>query len=108
MFKNKFKKKGFCTTTDDVTNLNLVLYRTFVYGDSAPRIPQPLSDDDTVDNFSCRQIGVFPIFSNFEIFLEKTDIARRKILTTDKISKLYLYKLYYYKNFFFYFPMSPT
>ena len=35
-------------------------------GGSAPRTLRPVSDDDTVDNFSCRRIRVFSIFSNFE------------------------------------------
>ena len=68
-----FVKKWFCTTTDDVTddvtttthdvrNLNMVISRAFVYGGFCPRTPRPVSDDDTVDNFSVDELGYFPFF----------------------------------------------
>ena len=68
-------------------------------GGSAPRTPRPVSDDDTVDNFSCRRIGVFSIFSNFER-IEKNGPCLTYDYRDIEITKLYLYKLYYYKNFF--------
>ena len=69
-------------------------------GGSAPRTPRPVSDDDTVDNFSCRRIGVFSIFSNFER-IEKNGPCLTYDYREIEITKLYLYKLYYYKNLFF-------
>ena len=70
-------------------------------GGSAPRTPRPVSDDDTVDNFSCRRIGVFSIFSNFERIEKKRTLPDVRLSREIEITKLYLYKLYYYKNFFF-------
>ena len=85
--KKQKNKKWFCTTTDDVTtttddvrNLNQLYPEHMSTGGSAPRTPRPVSDDDTVDNISCRQFGLFLIFSNFE----KTDLGRRNILVTGK------------------------
>src|ERR1700755_1777039 len=88
-------------TTDDVTNLNLVLYRTFVYWGLCPPYPRPVSDDDIVDYFSCRRFGVFPIFSNFEKIEKKLTLPEVRFSRELKICKLYLYKLYYYKNLYF-------
>ena len=70
-------------------------------GSSAPRTPRPVNDDDTVDNFSCRRIDVFSIFSNFERIEKKRTLPDVRSSREIEITKLYLYKLYYYKNFFF-------
>ena len=75
---------------------------------SANRTPRPVRDDDTVDNFFCRQIGVFPIFSNFEKIEKKRTLPGVRLSPQMKISKLYLYKLYYYKFFCKYFILFLT
>ena len=67
----------------------------------SPRTPRPVSDDDTVDNFSCRLFGVFPIFPNFEKIEKKRTFPNVRFSGQQIISKLYLYKLYYYTNLFF-------
>ena len=77
-------------------------------GGSAPRTPRPVSDDDTVDNFSVDELGYFPFFPILKELKKKRTLPDVRLLREIEITKLYLYKLYYYKNFFFYFPMSPT
>src|ERR1700755_214129 len=69
-------------------------------GGSAPRTPRPVSDDETVENFSVDELGYFPFFP-ISKELKKRPLPDVRLSPQLKISKLYLYKLYYYKNLFF-------
>src|ERR1700755_1516377 len=90
-------RKNLHVSEDRPLDCNII----YTGGGLCPRTPRPVSDDDTVDNFSCRQFGVFLIFRISKKLGKKRTLPGVRFSRQVKISKLYLYKLYYYKNLFF-------